>query len=72
MATTAKTNKATVNRAIDRTTVRTNTKKVASQAIGWSVTILTLAIACAAMSMLIGQNQDLRTEMKAMATEQSS
>lgn len=32
----------------------------------WTVTILTLAISCAAMAMLISENQDLQIENDAL------
>ena len=37
-------------------------KQGMSETAMWTVTILTLAISCAAMATLISQNQDLRLE----------
>jgi hypothetical protein len=46
-------------------------KRGMSETAIWTVTILTLAISCAALAMLINENQDLREANEVLISVQS-
>lgn len=47
-------------------------KKGISETAVWTVTILTLAISCAALAMLINENQDLREQNDLLVSVRST